>query len=417
MQRILIIEDNQTLAKLIAKKIGVELDFEIDIAYRLSEAKLFLSRYNYFVVLTDLNLPDSPEGEVVDYLLQKKQRVVILTSNIDKNFRKQMLQKNIIDYIKKSGAQDIKYIISMLRRLLINQKHTVLVVEDSMPMRNRYKNMLENLFFKVVTVAHGEEALGFLQNNPKVSLVVTDYNMPVVDGLELTRELRKEYDKNDLPIVAVSSSEDEEILALFLKNGANDYIKKPFSKEEFHCRINNTIEAYENLHAVLNSANRDFLTGLYNRRYFFAHIDEYITKAEKEYLGLYIGMIDIDNFKSINDKYGHDDGDRAIVALSEILRTNTNQQDIVARFGGEEFCVALLAESDEIASNAFERIRKSVASFSFAAHNGEQIVLTVSVGVAKYEREEGIDEVINQADMNLYEAKKSGKNRVVFKKD
>ena len=416
MQRILVIEDNKTLANLIAKKIGMELQFEVDIAYRLSEAKLFLSRYQYFVVLTDLNLPDSPDGEVVDYLLQKKQKVIILTSNIDKNFRKKMLQKSIIDYIKKSGAQDIKYIITMLKRLQANQQHTVLVADDSMPMRNQYKSMLENLFFKVVTVAHGEEALNYLQVNPNISLVVTDYNMPVIDGLELTKELRKEHDKNDLPIIAVSSSEDEEVLALFLKNGANDYIKKPFSKEEFYCRIDNTIEAYENIQTILNSANRDFLTGLYNRRYFFAHIDEYIKKAQEEYLGLYIAMLDIDNFKRINDTYGHDDGDKAIVGLSEILRTNTKPQDLVARFGGEEFCVALLVENDEIAFGVFERIRRNVEEFSFTAHNGESVSFTVSIGLTKYEADEGINEAINQADMNLYEAKNSGKNQVVFKK-
>ena len=417
MERILVIEDNKTLANLIAKKIGMELDFEVDTAYRLSEAKLFLSRYTYFVVLTDLNLPDSPNGEVVDYLLAKKQKVIILTSNIDKNFRKKMLQKNIIDYIKKSGAQDIKYIITMLKRLQANQKHTVLVADDSMPMRTQYKHMLENLFFKVVTVAHGEEALNYLEVNPDISLVVTDYNMPVVNGLDLTKELRKDHDKNDLPIIAVSSSDDEEVLALFLKNGANDYIKKPFSKEEFYCRIDNTVEAYENVQAVLNSANRDFLTGLYNRRYFFAHIGEYIQKAEEEYLGLYIAMLDIDNFKKINDTYGHEDGDKAIIGLSELLRTNTQQQDLVARFGGEEFCVALLAQNDEIAFDVMERIRQKVEAFSFRAHNGQEISFTVSIGLCKYEEGEDINEVINQADMNLYEAKNSGKNRVIFKKD
>ncbi len=414
MSRILVIEDNKTLANLIAKKISSELSMEVDTAYRLSEAKLFLSRYEYFIVLTDLNLPDSPNGEVVDFLLEKKQKVIILTSNIDKAFRKEMMQKNIIDYIKKSGAQDIKYLITQLKRLQANQKHTVLVVDDSMTMRTQFKNLLENLFFNVITVAHGEEALGMLQSGKKISLVVTDYNMPVIDGLELTKEIRKEYEKNDLPIVAISSSEDEEVIALFLKNGANDYIKKPFSKEEFYCRIDNTIEAYENIQTILNSANRDFLTGLYNRRYFFNHIQDYIKMAEEHYEKVYIAMIDIDNFKSINDTYGHDDGDKAIVALSEILRSDTKQKDLVARFGGEEFCIALLAPNDDIALKVFERIRHDVENFSFKANNGDEVSFTISIGVAPYREGDDIADVINQADMNLYEAKHSGKNKVIF---
>jgi diguanylate cyclase (GGDEF)-like protein len=414
MQRILIIEDNKTLANLMAKKISQDLKWDVDVAYKLSESKLFLKMYKYFVVLTDLNLPDSPNGEVVDYLLEKNQKIIVLSGNIDKNFRKTMMQKNIIDYIKKSGANDIKYISTSLKRLNANQKHHVLVVDDSMMIRKQIKSMLENLFFKVTTVAHGEEALGMLETNQNISLVITDYNMPVINGLELTKEIRKKYDKNRLSVIALSSSEDEEVVALFLKNGANDYIKKPFSKEEFYCRINNSIEALENIQFILNSANRDFLTGLYNRRYFFNNIEEYIKESKNGFENLYIAMIDIDNFKSINDKFGHDIGDKAIVALSEILRTNTNQKDLVARFGGEEFCIALLTQNDQNAYNIFDRIKSKTETFLLKIDNDTSINFTISIGVAKHFPDDNIEETLNQADMNLYEAKTTGKNKIVF---
>ncbi len=416
MERILIIEDNKTLANLMAKKIASELPYEIDIAYTLQETKLFLSRYNYFLVLTDLNLPDSPEGEVVDYLLDKNQKVIILTSNIDKDFRKKMMEKNIIDYIKKSGAADIRYIIEIIKRLASNRKHTVLVVDDSMAARSHLKKLLENLFFKVITVAHGEEALNLLELQNNISLVVTDYVMPVVDGLELTKEIRKEYDKNNLPIIATSSNEEDEVIALFLKNGANDYITKPFSREEFYCRINNTIEAFENIQTILNNANRDFLTGLYNRRYFFQHINDIIMSAEENYLKLYIGMVDIDDFKHINDTYGHDDGDKAIILLAEIFQSSTQPNDLVARFGGEEFCIVILAQDDNIAYDICERIRSNVEKASFQANNGERIQFTISIGLVLHEEGESINDTLNQADMNLYEAKKNGKNCIVFKR-
>ncbi len=415
MPRILIIEDNKTLANLIAKRIADELEWEVDIAYKMSEAKLFLRRYEYFTALSDLNLPDAPNGEIVDYLLEHDTKVIVLSGNIDKDFRKQMMKKNIIDYIKKSGANDIKYIVTMLKRLHANQRHKVLVVDDSMVMRKQLKSMLENLFFDIITVAHGEEAMGMLSTRSDISLVLTDYNMPVMNGLELTKEIRKEHDKNEIAVIAISSSEDEEVVALFLKNGANDYIKKPFSKEEFYCRINNTIEALENIQLILNSANRDFLTGLYNRRYFFEHIGEYVQESEEGFVNLYLAMIDIDDFKRINDTYGHDEGDKAIVYLSEILRTNTKQNDLVARFGGEEFCLALLCEDDDTAFDVLERIRANVERFSFKTKNGEEISFTISIGAARYKSGDNIDDVLNQADMNLYEAKNSGKNRVVFK--
>ena len=155
MKRILIVEDNKTLAKLLAKKIELSLKYEVDIAYKLSEAKLFLKKYNYFITLLDINLPDAPNGEIVDYVLGKGNHVIVLSANIDKDFRKKMLQKNIIDYVNKGGVDDINYIIHTIQRLEKNQKHKVLVVDDSMVFRKTMKNMLENLFYKVITVAHG----------------------------------------------------------------------------------------------------------------------------------------------------------------------------------------------------------------------------------------------------------------------
>ncbi len=252
MQRILIVEDNKTLAKLIAKKIETELDFEVDVAYSLSEAKLFLHKYTYFVTLLDINLPDAPNGEVIDYVIKREERVIVLSGNIDKEFRKTILKKNIIDYVNKSGIEDIHYLIQTLKRLKKNQEHTVLVVDDSMVIRKQIKMTLENMFFNVIAVAHGEEALNMIQVNPDITLVLTDYNMPVMDGLELVSELRKTHDKKVLSIIALSGNEDDEVIALFLKKGANDYIKKPFSKEEFSCRINNTIEALENVQLISN---------------------------------------------------------------------------------------------------------------------------------------------------------------------
>jgi diguanylate cyclase (GGDEF)-like protein len=398
---------------LIAKKITSTLKFEADVAYSLSETKLFLKRYKYFVTLLDINLPDAPNGEVVDYVLDKKNHVIVLSANIDKEFRKNMLKKNIIDYVNKGGVNDINYIIQTIQRLKKNQKHKVLVVDDSMIFRKQMQNMLENLFFKVITVAHGEEAIGILKVHPGISIVLTDYHMPVMNGLDLTYEIRKTFNKNDLCILALSSNEDEEINALFLKQGANDYIKKPFSKEEFSCRVNNSIEALENIQIVTNHANRDYLTGLYNRRYFFDLMREYEYEIKESDEKFAIAMIDIDNFKIINDNYGHDIGDKIIVSLSEILRASTSHKDIVARFGGEEFCVVLKNITKDWAIEVFNRIREEVESFIFHIDRNKFIKFTISIG-ATISNDEDLEENINRADMMLYKAKKSGRNLVMF---
>ncbi len=412
MNRILIVEDNKTLAKLLAKKIQTSLNMEVDIAYRLSEAKLFLSKYKYFVTLLDINLPDAPNGEVVDYVLSKGQPAIVLSGNIDKDFRKKMLQKNIIDYVNKGGVDDINYTLSIIKRLQKNRNHKVLVVDDSMVFRKQMDGLLKNLFYTVYTVAHGEEAIGMLETHPDISLMITDYNMPVMNGLELVHKVRKEHNKSELCIIALSSNQDEDINALFLKQGANDYINKPFSKEEFSCRVNNSIEALENIQIVTNHANRDFLTGLYNRRYFFDSMSEYINDdgmSEK----FAVAMIDIDNFKKINDKYGHDTGDKVIIHLANVLMSNTNYRDIVSRFGGEEFCVVLKNINRFSAVEIFDRLRREVESSVVYSDKKEPIQFSVSIGVSLY-LEEGLEETINQADMMLYKAKQAGKNQVVI---
>ena len=413
-QRVLLVEDNKALAKLIAKKIENDVSVTVDTAFSFAEAKLFLARYNYFITLLDVNLPDAPNGEVIDYALSKKQHVIVLSANIDKAFRKQILSKNIIDYVTKGGHNDIEYVIHTLNRLKKNQTHKVLVVDDSRVFRSELKKMLENLFFEVITVAHGEEALGLLQTNVTPSLVITDYNMPVMDGLELTYEIRKLYNKNEMAVLALSSNEDEEVSALFLKHGANDYIKKPFSKEEFSTRVNNTIEALENIQTILNYANRDFLTGLYNRRYFYRAVEEYIKINEDRGEKFAVAMIDIDNFKSINDTHGHEIGDKVIVALANILSSSTNPNDIVARFGGEEFCVLLKNINRYSAADIYERIRQTVAEYTCTIDRDNTLHFTISLGATLYESGEDIDETLNRADMLLYKVKKGEKNQLLF---
>ncbi len=411
MHRILIVEDNKTLAKLIAKKLKTGLDFEIDIAFSMQEAKLFTKKYEYFIALLDLNLPDAPNGEIVDYMTSKNIGVIVLSGNLNKELRKEIIQKDIIDYIKKDGVQNIDYIIATVMRLLKNQTHKVLIVDDSLVFRNQMQKMVKNLFFNVLTVAHGEEALGMLQTHPDIKIVLTDYNMPVMDGLELTKEIRKTHSKNELSIIAVSSNKDDEITALFLKNGANDYIYKPFSKEEFSCRLNNAIEALENIDMLTHHANRDFLTGVYNRKYFYQNANEYFDTAKENGQESAVVIIDIDGFKKINDEYGHEMGDHVIVHLSQILNTHVEIQDIVARFGNEEFCILFKERGKNEVLETLHSIKEKVRT-SLVKDDDKELSFTVSIGVCTAS-EDTLQEMVNTADMLLYNAKNSGSNQIV----
>lgn len=414
MERILVVDDNKALAKLIVMQMEKTIDeMAIDVAYSFAEAQMLINEHDkdYFMTILDLNLPDAPNGEIVDYALSKELSAIVLTGSIDDETRQNFINKDIVDYVYKGNMDDINYIFQMINRLSKNRQYKVLVVEDSLPFRNMIKKILTSLQFKVLAAAHGEEAMSYFADNPDINLIITDYRMPVKDGLEVLKEVRKEKDKNSLGVIVMTSPSEKTDASIFLKNGASDFIAKPFSKEELICRVNNTIEAMENINKIANFANRDFLTGVYNRRFFYSDVEEYVQAAEETNEPYAFAMIDIDYFKKINDTYGHDGGDRILKSIAKILNDNTKGSDIVARFGGEEFCVVLKKISREEAVKFFVNLRAKVAENEVVIKK-QKIRVTISIGVSFGNGHCEIDDMLEACDSALYTAKENGRNRV-----
>ncbi len=414
MERILVVDDNKALAKLIVMQMEKTIDeMAIDVAYSFAEAQMLINEHDkdYFMTILDLNLPDAPNGEIVDYALSKGLSAIVLTGSIDDETRQNFINKDIVDYVYKGNMDDINYIFQMINRLSKNRQYKVLVVEDSLPFRNMIKKILTSLQFKVLAAAHGEEAMSYFADNPDINLIITDYRMPVKDGLEVLKEVRKEKDKNSLGVIVMTSPSEKTDASIFLKNGASDFIAKPFSKEELICRVNNTIEAMENINKIANFANRDFLTGVYNRRFFYSDVEEYVQVAEETNEPYAFAMIDVDYFKKINDKYGHDGGDRVLKSIAKILNDNTKGSDIVARFGGEEFCVVLKKINKEEAVKFFVNLRAKVAENEVVIKK-QKIRVTISIGVSFGNGHCEIDDMLEACDSALYTAKENGRNRV-----
>ena len=410
--KILIVEDNKALARLIAKKMEDKVEMEIDVAYTMAEAQAFLSDpKEYFIALLDLNLPDAPNGEIVDYVISKGLPSIVLTGSMDDATRESFIHKDIVDYVYKGNMDDINYIFKIINRLSKNRQYKVMVAEDSAPFRNNLKKILTSLQFQVFTAAHGEEAMSYFADNPDMKLILCDYRMPVKDGLEVLKEIRAAGDKNQIGVLMMTSPSENVNGAIFLKNGANDFIAKPFIKEELICRVNNLIEAMENINQIADFANKDFLTGVYNRRYFYDDMNEYLAYAEERAEPYAVAMLDIDHFKQINDTYGHDGGDRALKTLAKKLIDETKKGDLVARFGGEEFCIVLKNVSNEEAVKFFVNLRASIANCKVRLKK-EQIKFTVSIGVAFSRSDYRLDELLELADEALYRAKENGRNRV-----
>ena len=410
--KILIVEDNKALAKLIAKKMEDNTEMQVDVAHSLAEAQAFLTKAkDYFITLLDLNLPDAPNGEVVDFVASKGLPIIVLTGSMDDKTRETFMDKDIVDYVYKGNMSDVNYIFHMIDRLKNNKQYKVMVVEDVMQTRNDVKKILQNLQFQVFTAAHGEEAMNYFADNPDIKLVVSDYGMPVKDGLAVLKELREQKDKNELGVIMMTSANENVSGAVFLKNGANDFIAKPFLKEELICRVNNTIENMENINKIANFANKDFLTGLFNRRYFYDGMQEYLASLEENPMPYAVAVIDVDGLKNINDKYGQDSGDKILKLLAKKLIDDTKSSDIAARFGGGEFCVLLKNVSQEDAVKFFVGLRAAIAANPINIKN-ESVKISVSIGVTFGKSDYNVDEVLELADEALYRAKQNGRNRV-----
>lgn len=410
--KILIVEDNKALAKLIAKKMEDKVEMEIDVAHTMAEAQAFLNNSkDYFIALLDLNLPDAPNGEIVDYVISKGLPSIVLTGSIDDATRESFIHKDIVDYVYKGNMDDINYIFKTINRLSDNRRYKAMVVEDSAQLRSVLKKILTSLQFHVFTAAHGEEAMNYFADNPDIKIIVSDYKMPVKDGLEVLKEIRTAGDKDQIGVIMMTSPEDGVNGAMFLKNGANDFIAKPFVKEELVCRVNNLIEAMENINQIADFANRDFLTGLFNRRYFYDDMQEYLSSIEENPAPYAVALIDVDGLKDINDKYGQDGGDKILKHIAKRLIDDTKSNDIVARFGSGEFCVVLKNMPQEDAVKFLVSLRAGMAANPINIKN-EPVKISVSIGVTFGKTDYAVDEILDIADEALHRAKENGRNRV-----
>jgi CheY-like chemotaxis protein len=204
-----------------------------------------LEQEEFFAAILDLVIPGGENGEFLDATLAKKIPSIVLTGRDDKEFKSKISSRDIVDYVIKESNEDISYSVNLLERIHKNQKIKVLVVDDSRTYRSYISHLLSLHLFEIHTAGNGQEGLEVLQQHPDIRLILTDYNMPVMDGLAFTKALRRIYRKETHALIVLSANDDEGVASRFLKFGANDYIQKTFSNEEFFSRIYLNIENIE----------------------------------------------------------------------------------------------------------------------------------------------------------------------------
>lgn len=412
-QRVLLVENSRAYVRALAGAIEQQLELPVMIASTLAEARTLLDRHDdWFLAITGLVLADGDRDTVVDCFLQRGLSTVVVTGVYDEDLRARMMRRRVIDFVLKSTPGSLDYIVWLVKRLERNRRISALVVDDSPSARLHTASLLETFGYRVVQASDGNAALHALECDPTIRLAMVDQEMPGMQGVELTRRLRALRARDRVAVIGVSGSDDADLVARFLKSGANDFLRKPFSREEFFCRVSQNVDQLELIGSLQDLATRDFLTGLPNRRYFLAQAERLVPQIDEAGRPLAIAMLDIDHFKRINDGWGHEAGDHALRAVAEALHGHVRPTDQVARFGGEEFCL-LVADLEEDALRAyFEALRARIEAMRIQAPGGE-VRMTVSIGVAMAAAGDELRSLLAEADRRLYLAKAGGRNRVV----
>ncbi len=314
----------------------------------------------------------------------------------------------------------------------------IVIVEDSMTTRVLFQDLLQKEGYeRIKTCSSPAELFSFLKSNTP-DLILMDVVMPGMDGLQACRMLKKDEKNREVPIIVITSKVDPADLRAAFSAGAFDFIKKPVNPVEFVARVRSALtlkqemdrrkarekelikvtELLEKANEQLKiQASQDGLTGIANRRFLDFKLEQAWSRAREKKECLTLLMVDIDDFKSFNDFYGHLAGDECLKRLAQIFQENLKSpRDVVCRYGGEEFVFLLPGKNPPGGWQSAEALRQLVEDEGIEHRGTEgETGVTVSIGVATYQP--GLEmassqELLKRADESLYQAKTEGKNRV-----
>ena len=290
------------------------------------------------------------------------------------------------------------------------RRPTVLVVDDQPEMRQLFRAMLRDKY-RVLCASDGFEALRILDEEP-IAAVISDVMMPRMSGDELLRTVRRDPEKAHVPVLLVTARMDRQLRMRALRDGATDYVTKPFDRSELVARIDNLVQSATAFRSLRRQTRIDSLTGVFNRSRVLTVLQKQCELSVAGDYHLSVVMIDVDLFKRVNDTYGHAVGDEVIREVAQRLNDGVRSCDAVGRYGGEEFLVILPSCDYDQALAIAEALNVSVRATPIETSAGP-ITVTISGGVAT--RNGGAcepRELVVAADRALYRAKREGRNRI-----
>lgn len=295
----------------------------------------------------------------------------------------------------------------------------ILLAEDDFTSRSMLAAILKKWGYDTVVTEDGNAAWDALQKPEAPKLALLDWNMPGLDGLEICRRLRKHETTDPSYVILLTGRGEKSDIVQGLEAGANDYIAKPFDNAELLARLRvgqRMLELQASLletqASLAHQATHDALTGMFNRRAILDQLARELARALRQGGSLSVGLCDIDHFKEINDRFGHQAGDEVLIAFARCLQAGLREYDYVGRYGGEEFLIIATGSSAQSDDGLYERLRQQAAAAEVKTKAGN-VSFTVSIGTAPGTGKITVDALLAAADDALYQAKAAGRNRVV----
>ena len=451
---ILIVDDEPLNVKLLSSKLAVA-EYETVSAFNGKTALEIAQTKPPDLILLDIMMPEMDGYEVTEILKQDPETkdipIILITALDGTEDKLKGLEAGADEFLNKpvNTAELLARVKSLLRLKLyqdqlkartdpqaflasqgegdtVSQREvhlpTILLVEDNEKDVRLIQSYLQGEAYHMEVVKTGEETISKVLKD-KIDLVLLDILLPGMDGFEVVKRLKEMEEAENIQILAITSLQDMESKIKGIELGADDYLVKPINKHEIRVRIKSLVKkkAYldtlqDGYQTAVFSAITDRLTGLYNRAYFDHNIRLELKRAERQKIPLSLILMDIDDFKYYNDSFGHLTGDGILRTLGKLAKESIREIDSAVRYGGEEFAFLLPSTDKEGALVVAERLRCIIFDHDFFSENKLTAKrLSVSLGLAVYPDEaDSLEELIQNADNQLYRAKREGKNRVCF---
>lgn len=293
-----------------------------------------------------------------------------------------------------------------------DSRPVVLIIDDSHDVHRLLKARLRQEDVEFISATSGEEGLQIAAVRSP-ALILLDLDMPGIDGFQVLRLLKDRHETRDIAVIVLSglNTAADKVTAFDL--GAVDYVMKPFDISELRVRMRSSLRMHSLISMLAQRAQFDGLTGLWNRQYFDRRVEEDFARSLRSNRPFSVAMIDADNFKSINDTYGHPVGDMVLQGIAKMLNRELRHTDIACRYGGEEFVVVMNETGIEDARATCERLRVACQDTFWPRHPERHVSISIGVCGSDSVIAGTANDFVQMADEALYTAKRSGRNRVV----